>query len=729
MSTKGSPKKRKIPRRAEILNVLRKHDKPVSDRALYQAFALPKGPDRDAFMGRLSRMRNDGLVLVDRRGRFALPDRMDVVRGRVIGHAKGFGFLKPESGGNDLFVPVAEMRKVLHGDRVLARVTRIDRRGRPEVSIVDVLERANLNVVGRFVVEQGLAFVVPNDTRIGQDVFVPPDQYQGAEPGQIVVAELKRQPGLRSQPIGRVVEVLGEHLAPGMEIEVAIRKYDLPNAWNDAIHSGLQTIPKDWNDDALAARWDIRALPLVTIDGEDARDFDDAVFCERDGRGWRLIVAIADVSHFVSPDSALDQEACDRGNSVYFPDHVIPMLPELLSNDLCSLKPDVDRLCFACEISIDAQGDIQGYEFKPGVMRSSARLTYTETAHALGSTEQDAGFRLPDLLPNLQDLLRLSSILRSRRQHRGTVDFDLPESKIVFNDERKILRIEPVSRNVAHTLIEECMLAANVCAARALTKKGGLGIFRVHEEPDPAKVEDVRRFMGEFGISLGGGAKPDARNYLDAVVHSRDKPHARIIQMALLRSMKQAVYSTDNGGHFALGFEHYTHFTSPIRRYSDLVVHRELRKIVQSAAREYDEIDQRSMADVADHCSMTERRADDATRDVIQWLKTEFMLDHVGDEFSGTVTSVTNFGIFVELDEFLIEGLVHITALGRDYFHFDPITHRLTGERTGRRYQIGDQLEVRVVRVDLDEAKIDLEPTGSNEERKRRRKKRKKSKP
>ena len=719
----------KIPRRAEILKLLRKRDRPVSNRVLYQAFALPKGPDRDAFTARLHRMQNDGLVLVDRRGRFALPDRMDVVRGRVIGHAKGFGFLTPESGGNDLFIPVSEMRKVLHGDRVLAQVNRIDRRGRPEVSVVEVLERANLNVVGRFVVEQGLGFVVPNDTRIGQDVFVPPDQYHGAEPGQIVVAELKRQPGLRSQPIGNVVEVLGEHLAPGMEIEVAIRKYALPNTWNEAIQSGLPALTKEFSDDVRVDRWDIRTLPLVTIDGEDARDFDDAVFCERDGRGWRLIVAIADVSHFVFPDDALDREACDRGNSVYFPDHVIPMLPEALSNDLCSLKPDVDRLCFACEISIDAQGDIQGYDFKPGVMCSSARLTYTETAHALASPEQVKDFRLPELLPNLRDLLKLSRILRSRRQHRGTVDFDLPESRIVFNDERKILRIEPVHRNVAHTLIEEFMLAANVCAARALMEKGGLGIFRVHEEPDPAKVEDVRRFLGEFGISLGGGAKPDAGNYLDAVEYSRDKPYARIVQMALLRSMKQAVYSTDNGGHFALGFEHYTHFTSPIRRYSDLVVHRELRKIVQSAPRDYDEIDQRNLADVADHCSMTERRADDATRDVIQWLKAEFMLDHVGDQFPGTVTGVTNFGIFVEIDEFLIEGLVHITALGRDYFHFDPITHRLTGERTGRCYEIGDKLEVRVVRVDLDETKIDLEPAASVVERKRRRKKRKKANP
>jgi len=725
MSTKPPAKKRKIPRRTDILSVLRKHDKPVSERALYQVFSLRKGSDRDAFIDRLHRMRRDGLVLEDRRGRFALPDRMDVVRGRVIGHAKGYGFLALESGGSDLFIPVSEMRTVLHGDRVLARVARTDSRGRKEVSVVEVLERANLNVVGRFVVEQGLGFVLPDDVRIGQDVFIPPDQYHGAESGQIVVAEIRRQPNMRSQPIGHIVELLGEHLAPGMEIEIAVRKFDLPYEWSDAVQSELHDLPAELSGEIPVDRWDIRTLPLVTIDGEDARDFDDAVFCERTAHGWRLIVAIADVSHFVGPGSALDQEASLRGNSIYFPDHVIPMLPEPLSNDLCSLKPDVDRQCFTCEISIDSQGNITSYKFRPGVMCSSARLTYTETALALSSPDAGNDFRLPELLPKLRDLLELSQVLRTRRQHRGTVDFDLPESRIVFNDERKIERIELVHRSVAHTLIEECMLAANVCAARLLTENAGPGIFRVHDEPDSGKVEDVRRFLGEFGLSLGGGVKPDARDYLNVVEHSRGKSYARIIQTALLRSMKQAIYSTDNKGHFALGFDHYTHFTSPIRRYPDLLVHRALRDIVLSIPNDYDEIDRRRMSDVVEHCSMTERRADDATREVVQWLKAEFMLDHVGDSFAGTVISVTDFGIFVEIDEFLIEGLVHITALGRDYFRFDSIAHRLVGSHTGRRYEIGDQLQVRVVRVDLDQAKIDLEPTGSDMKGNRRHGKRK----
>ena len=712
MSTKHSTTKKKVPRRAEILSVLRKHDQPLSDRALFQAFGIRKGPDRDAFLGRLKRMQRDGLVLSDRRNRFVLPDKMDVIRGRVIGHAKGFGFLTPESGGNDLYIPTSEMRKVLHGDRVLARVTKIDRRGRKEVSIVEILERANVNVVGRFVIEQGLAFVIPDDTRIGQDVFIPPDLYNGAEHGQIVVAEIKRQPSLRSQPIGQVIEILGEHLAPGMEIEVAIRKFGLPNSWGDNVTTEISRLSSDLSLDELNTRWDIRDLPLVTIDGEDARDFDDAVYCENVDQGWRLIVAIADVSHYVQPENPVDHEALRRGNSVYFPSYVIPMLPERLSNDLCSLKPNVDRLCFACEISIDNEGRVENFQFRLAVMRSASRLTYNETAQALLDKDKSVRARLINVLPTLENLHTLSRVLRKRRERKGAVDFDLPESRIVFNGERKILRIESITRNEAHELIEECMLVANVCAAKYLHENKSLGIFRIHDDPDQAKVEDVRRFIGEFGLSLGGGNDPDAKHYWQVVEQSRDKAYARIVQNALLRSMKQAVYSSESKGHFALGFEHYTHFTSPIRRYPDLIVHRELKKVIQSTPSKHDEIDKYHVADIADHCSMTERRADDATREVIQWLKAEFMLDHVGDEFTGTITSVTDFGVFVELDEFLIEGLIHVTALGRDYFQFDPVARRLRGVRSGHRYQIGDRIQVRVVGVDLDEAKIDLEPAG-----------------
>ena len=725
MSTKANKKSPKIPRRAEILGILRKYGKPVSDRTLFQALGLKKGPDRELLMARLQRMQKDGQVIIDRRGRYGLPEKIDAIRGRVIGHPRGFGFMTPESGGNDLFIPPSEMRKAMHGDRVLARVAGVDRRGRQEVSILEVLEQAQLNIVGRFVVERGLAFVDPNDVRITQDVFIPPEHHLGARPGQIVVAELMRQPGMRAQPVGRVIEVLGDHLAPGMEIEVAIRKHNLPNEWSGSVQAELERLPDCVDEQELADRWDIRDLPLVTIDGEDARDFDDAVYCERDGDEWRLIVAIADVSRYVVPGSVLDHAAAERGNSVYFPDYVVPMLPERLSNDLCSLRPDLDRLCFACEMRIDDGGGIAAYAFKPAVMRSSARLTYNEVAEAFARGDEGKDFRLPKLLPRLGDLFALTRLMRSRRAREGLVDFDLPESRIIFDEQRKIQRIEAVQRNEAHSLIEECMLAANVCAAKLLQAKGSLGIYRVHERPDPVKLEDLRRFLGEFGLSLGGGDKPAAGHYAEVVKQIMTRPYARIVQTAMLRSMKQAVYSADCSGHFALGFDHYAHFTSPIRRYPDLVVHRELKKILGKQLTSYDEIDKRHVSDVADHCSMTERRADDATREVIQWLKAEFMLDHVGDEFPGTVTTVTDFGLFVEIDEFMIEGLVHITALGQDYFHFDPIGRRLTGERTGKLFQVGDQFKVRVVRVDLDQMKIDLEPSGSPTKKRRGQKRRK----
>ena len=443
------------------------------------------------------------------------------------------------------------------------------------------------------------------------------------------------------------------------------------------------------------------------------------MYCEYKQGAWRLIVAIADVSHYVSPGSAIDLEALRRGNSVYFPDYVVPMLPERLSDDLCSLKPEQDRLCFAVEMFINDTGTIEHFNFESAVMRSAARLTYTETAQALVEQDQKVRSRLQAVIPTLESLHTLSKLLRRQRMRSGAVDFDLPETRIVFNDDRKIQRIEPVSRNQAHQLIEECMLAANICAAQSIRDHQVLKMFRSHEDPDRVKVEDVRRFLREFGLSLGGGSEPTAKDYSKVVTQSQNKPYTRVVHTALLRSMKQAVYSNDNFGHFALGFDCYTHFTSPIRRYPDLVVHREIKSLNASKSVQYDEIDQYRMADIADHCSMTERRADDATREVIQWLKAEFMQDHVGEEFAGTITSVTDFGVFVELDEFLIEGLVHVTALGRDYFHFDPIAHRLTGERSGSRYEVGGCVQVKVVHVELDEAKIDLQLVGQGTERRK----------
>ncbi len=672
----------------------------------------------------LDRMEAEGVLIKNRKGRYALPSHMDMISGRVTGHADGYGFLVPDKGGADLYLSPREMRSVLHGDRVVARVSRIDHRGRLEGTVVAITERGIKQVVGRYVLEKGIGFVVPDDQRISQDILVPPDQSAGARNHQIVVAEITRPPDGQLQPVGRITQVLGEHLAPGMEIEIAIRKYDLPHCWSEEATEQVHALGDDVAAN-LAARTDLRDVPLVTIDGEDARDFDDAVYAERVDHGWRLVVAIADVSHYVAPDSPLDEAARDRGNSVYFPGRVIPMLPEKLSNGLCSLNPHVDRLCFVCEVFVDLDGNLGDYRFYEAVMRSKARFTYTEVAAILVERRSELLDRHRGLVGNLEELYALSKALRARRIRNGTVDFELPETQIEFDRQRKIERIVPLERNDAHKLIEDCMLAANVCAADTLLLSGVVGIFRVHEKPDPFKIEDVNKYLLEFGLSLGGGRNPQPGDFAEVVAQCADKPFNRIVQTALLRSMKQAVYTTLNIGHFALGFDRYTHFTSPIRRYPDLLVHRAVKRLAKANKRDVAKTEPDvELERIADHCSLTERRADEATRDVVQWLKAEFMQDHIGEQYRGVVSGVTEFGIFVELVEVYVEGLVHVTGLGNDYFHFDPARHRLTGERSGVAYSLGDELEVKVVRVDLDAAKIDFELVDHKAGRRTRRRRR-----
>ena len=719
MSTKQQ-RNAPAPSRSQILKYLESRGKPVAEHTLFQEFAIRKGANREELLGRLERMKADGQLMVDRRSRFFLPGRVDMVRGRVQGHPDGYGFLIPEHGGQDMFLSAKEMRKVLHGDTTLAKVRRIDRRGRLEGTIVEVLERGNETLVGRLHVQDGLSFVVPDNTRISQDIFIPENARAGARHGKIVVAEITRQPDKRKQPIGRIVEVLGDHLEPGMEIEIAIRKYGIPHQWPETISGQVERVPDTVRARERDGRVDLRNLPLVTIDGEDAKDFDDAVFARRTGGGqWELIVAIADVSHYVGHGTALDREGYLRGNSVYFPERVVPMLPEVLSNGICSLNPDVDRLCFACVMEIDKQGEVIDYRFEPAVMRSHARLTYTRVAAAL--LNGDGEDQVPrDLLPRLRDLYDLSRILNRRRSERGTIELELPETRIVFDEGKKIQHIEPVQRNDAHRLIEECMLAANVCAADFLIRTKGPGIYRVHERPDAEKIEDARAFIGEFGLVLKGGKEPTPGDFAEVVERCEGEPFSHVVQVTLLRSLKQAEYSADLSEHFALGFERYTHFTSPIRRYPDLMVHRLIKQRIgqgRSVDLDHDRLDR-----IAEHCSVTERRADEATRDVIQWLKAEFMLDRVGEEFDGVVTSVAEFGVFVELVDLYVEGLVHVTALGEDYFHYDPSRRRLTGEHSGVMFQIGEELRVRVVRVDIDQAKIDFELVeGSAKPRRNRR--------
>jgi ribonuclease R len=695
-----------VPSREAVLQLLAARGEPLSFDAIASALAVSAERDLEAFARRMRAMERDGQLLRNRRGLYGLVSRMDMVCGRVVGHPEGFGFLVPEEGGEDLFLSPREMRQLMHGDRAVARVSHVDARGRKEGTIVEVLERARKSVVGRLVHSDHMGFVVPDDKRLGQDVLIPRGDEGGAADGQIVVAEIVAPPTRRTGPVGRIIEVLGEHMAPGMEIEIAIRSHEIPHVWPDSVEREAARFAPEVPAEAAAGRVDLRDLPLATIDGEDARDFDDAVYCERQGKGFRLLVAIADVSHYVRPGSALDAEAANRGNSVYFPRNVIPMLPEALSNGLCSINPHVDRLCMVCEANIAPNGEIKSFKFLEGVMNSKARLTYTKVAAIL--VDRDAALRAEyaALIPHLEDLHDLYKVLHGARLKRGAVDFEIPETRIVFDEHRKIKKILPLERNDAHRLIEECMLAANVCAAEFLRKHKVPAPFRIHEGPTPDKLADLREFLFEFGLSLGGGDSPKAQHYaklLDAVQGRLD---SRLIQTVLLRSLSQAIYSPDNIGHFALGYAHYTHFTSPIRRYPDLIVHREIRKILQQ---ERTGLSFEEAKRIGDRCSMTERRADEATREVIRWLKAEYMQDRVGEEFDGFVSGVTSFGIFVELTEIFVDGLVHITALGNDYFHFDAARHQLLGERTRVSFRLGDRQRVRVVRVDLDEAKIDFE--------------------
>ncbi len=699
-----------VPSREAILDYLAQTDEPLSYRALAAGLEVENERDQQAFTRRLRAMERDGQLLKNRKGRYGLTSRMDMVRGRIVGHADGFGFLIPEQGGEDLFISPRDMRQVLHGDRVLARVTGVDSRGRREGAIVEVLERQHSQIVGRYTAEGRIGLVVPDEKRITQDVFIPEGEQGEAKSGQIVIAEILEQPTRHTQPVGKIIEVLGDHMAPGMEVEIAIRKHELPYEWPAGVRDQVAGIPAQVRSEDKRNREDLRELPLVTIDGEDAQDFDDAVYCEQRGKDWRLIVAIADVSHYVHPASDLDGEAFVRGNSVYFPGRVIPMLPEELSNGLCSLNPRVDRLCMVCDMDLGAGGKIKSHRFYEAVMRSHARLTYNEVAAMVVDDDRTLQHKYKAVFPHLEDLYRLYKVLRGARARRGAFDLDLPETRIVFDAQRRIDKIVPVERNDAHRLIEECMLAANVCAAELLAGAKVPGLYRIHEGPSAEKLESLRQMLFEVGLRLTGGDEPEVKDYAKLMEQLGGRADENLIKLVLLRSLSQAVYSPDNVGHFALGYVNYTHFTSPIRRYPDLVIHRLIKRIVagKKLAGEED-----AVARVGEHCSMTERRADDATRDVADWLKAEFMMDRVGEEFDATISGVTNFGVFVQLTDVFVEGLVHVTALGNDYYHFDAATHRLMGERSKTTYRLGDAIKVRLVRVDLDEAQLDFELAGS----------------
>ena len=685
-----------------VLEELNRAAMPLMPDELVERLGLGKR-ERTAFEAALTVLEATGRIVKNRAGAVLAAKKLSLLSGRVEGHRDGHGFLVPDEGGESVFLSSPEMRQVLHGDRASVKVTGRDPRGRPVGEIVDVLERGNRRVVGRLHAEHGVLFLVPEDRRIAQDILVPPAEVGKAKAGQVVTVELVSQPSKHAQPIGRVAEVLGNTEDPGMEIEIALRKFDLPYEFSKKALTQTKGLLDTVREEDAAGRKDLRKLPLVTIDGETAKDFDDAVHAVREGKGFRLWVAIADVSNYVRHGDSLDADAKERGTSVYFPRRVIPMLPEKLSNGLCSLNPEVDRLAMVCEMAITPKGAVARYEFYPAVIRSQARLTYTEVWKMLSESKATPG-REP-LLPHLETLHAVFKVLLQARELRGAIDFDSVETRMEFDARGKIARIVPEQRNEAHRLIEECMLAANVCAGDFLVDRGQPVLFRVHDVPAPEKVVMLRAFLAELGLNLGGGDKPRPKDYSELLANIRQRPDFTLLQTILLRSLKQAVYSPDNAGHFGLAFEAYVHFTSPIRRYPDLLVHRAIKACI--ANKKYDGID---WEDLGRHCSETERRADDASRDVENWLKCHYMQDRVGEVFEGRVTGVTGFGIFVTLDEYFVDGLVHISELGRDYFQFDQARHVLLGERTGKRYRLADRMKVKLVRVDLETRKMDLVP-------------------
>jgi ribonuclease R len=683
---------------------------------------------------------------------------LDEVEGIVQGHRDGHGFVSRDDGGPDIYLPPNEMRAVLHKDRVMVRIVRSDRKGRPEGRVVEIVERGPQPIIGRLLHESGVWLVAPEDKRYGQDILIPKGGTGTAKPGQVVVVELTEPPALFGQPVGRVKEVLGEIDDPGMEIEIAVRKYSVPYEFSDACIALARTLPDKVLPTDKKHRVDLTDIPLVTIDGEDARDFDDAVYCEpaTQGRGkaavkgWRLLVAIADVSHYVETGSAIDVDAYDRATSVYFPRRVIPMLPEKLSNGLCSLNPEVERLCMVCDMFVSVDGDVSAYQFYPAVMWSHARFTYSEVAAILANTKGAEAAKRKDRVPDLLNLHDVYRALLNSRNKRGAVDFETVETQIICDENGRIEKIVPRTRNEAHKLIEEAMLAANVCSADFILQSKHPGLYRVHEGPTPEKQETLKAYLKATGVGLSISDDPSPGEFQAIAAATKDRPDAQQIHSMLLRSMSQAIYTPINAGHFGLAFDAYTHFTSPIRRYPDLLVHRVIKAILakgkyqlpvlptpgeahaklqrrldKGLASRVSEPGQKPKKISADnlawqaaglHCSANERRADEASRDVEAWLKCKYMREHLGEEYGGVVTSATGFGIFVTLDAMYVEGLVHITELGGEYFRFDEARQELRGERTGIRYAIGTRVRIQVSRVDLDGRKIDFRLVREGEE-------------
>jgi len=703
-----------LPSREWIIELLEQKGVPSKIEVLARELSITE-EEYEFFERRLKAMARDGQVLINRRGAVCAADKLDLVKCRVEAHKDGFGFavpLTPTKDG-DFVLYERQMRGIMHGDIVTVRPAGIDRKGRREGTVLDIVERAQSKVVGRFYMDRGVAILEAEDKRLNQSIVLEPDSVAHFKPesGQVIVGEIETYPEQNRPAVAKIIEVLGDYADSGMEIEIAVRKHHLPHQFSEACAKAAKKIPDHVRKSDLKGRVDLRDLPLVTIDGETARDFDDAVFAEKIGRNYRLVVAIADVSHYVRPDDAIDTDAQERSTSVYFPRRVIPMLPENLSNGICSLNPDVERLCMVCDMVITYAGNIKEYRFYPAVMRSHARLTYNQVWDWI-SDDLDHPHKA-----QIDTLYKLFKILQKKRFERGAVEFESVETQMLFDDNGKIEKIVPVVRNDAHKLIEECMLAANVCAAEFLIKNKHTALFRNHLGPTPEKLATLREQLGLLGLQLGGGENPTPKDYAALAEQFKGRPDAELLQVMMLRSMQQAVYEPHCDGHFGLAYEAYAHFTSPIRRYPDLTVHRAIKAVLNQQTY----TPSKSWQALGVHTSFCERRADDASRDVENWLKTYYMRDKVGEIFEGKISGMTNFGLFVTLDGIHIDGLVHISDLGEDYFNFRPEIMAIEGERSGIRFNMGDKVNVRVARADLDTSKIDLTLiSGGSSDKKRR---------
>ncbi|MEF8793831.1 ribonuclease R [Thiohalorhabdus sp.] len=701
-----------IPSREYILNFLRESTSaPVSEEFLAESLELTEDEEKTGLNRRLRAMERDGQVIRTRRNLYGLPERMDLVKGKVKAHPDGFGFLLPEDKEQkDLFLSPREMRQVLNGDKVVARVSGYDKRGRPEGTIVRVVERGQEKVVGRLEEEDGVYFVVPDESRVTQNILVPPGEDGGASKGEYVTAQIIHQPTPKRQPTGRVIEILGGQLTTEVETEIVLRKHEIPHDWPDEVVGEAEAKSQSVAPEDIGDREDLRALPLVTIDGADAKDFDDAVFAEKAGDGFRLIVAIADVSTYVTPNSPLDKEGYHRGNSTYLPNRVVPMLPEALSNGICSLNPAVDRLTLACEMHIDSQGQVDQYRFFEAVMHSHARLTYTEVAAMMEDQDAETRTRYEHILPQLETLYELYGVLHKARVERGAIEFEGLDTEILFGENNQIEMIVPYQRRDAHRLIEECMLAANESAARLFVENDEPSLFRVHEPPTAEKLENLQDFLKTIGLAEQLEDPPTPQSFSQVLRQARQRPDAHLVETVMLRSMQQAQYRPEPLGHFGLAYDYYTHFTSPIRRYPDLVVHRRIKDLLAGRRVKEGKKDdfKANLGAIGEHTSTTERRSELAERELVDWLKCQYMQDHLGEEYDGVIAGVTGFGVFAELSPIHIEGLIHITNLDDDYYHFDSVHHLLRGERSGQVFQLGDPIRAKVARVDVDALKIDL---------------------